>query len=102
MALQLLMMRLSGKGFTSYTFLDACMNEKTLVDLERYAIKKPEPNRVAAKGKPRAGQATRTFFGDEDDLILFQKITQPGVKTSGYAVYQELAAEVTVLDCLDE
>ncbi|PWW78025.1 hypothetical protein C7212DRAFT_362429 [Tuber magnatum] len=81
----------------SYRYIDACLRERKLVDLEDHRVvakKNRVPSGSISQSKTvKPGKFGRNFFTQEDDDILLRAISVPGVKLGGNTVYQKLADE---------
>ncbi|CAZ80656.1 unnamed protein product [Tuber melanosporum] len=81
----------------SYEYIDACLKERKLVDLEAHLVvakkKRALSGSISQSKTTKLGKSGRTLFTQEDDDILFRAISVPGVRLGGNAVYQKLADE---------
>ncbi|RPA96820.1 hypothetical protein L873DRAFT_1791408 [Choiromyces venosus 120613-1] len=81
----------------SFKYIDACIKERKLVDLEEHRViakKKKNPSGATSQSKTtKSGKLGRNFFTQEDDDILLRAISVPGVKLAGNAIYHKLADE---------
>ncbi|CUS11565.1 unnamed protein product [Tuber aestivum] len=81
----------------SFKYIDACLKERKLVNLEDHRVvaqEKRVPSGSLSQPKiAKPGKSGRTPFTQEDDDILLRAISVPGVKLAGNAIYYKLADE---------